>query len=124
MALILISSVLCFGSDSAALCFHEELVFFNTCLFVSFLHSGATEVGELGLWGNYSIPKDNPYNEDKELQKEIWALGLRNPWRCSFDSARPSYFLCADVGQVLYFLFFPYITRFQSKTGLQVTFSF
>lgn len=64
----------------------------------SSLCTGATE----GLWGNYSIPKDNPYTEDKELQKEIWALGLRNPWRCSFDSARPSYFMCADVGQVLH----------------------
>lgn len=57
---------------------------------------------KLSLWGNYSIPKDNPYTEDKDLQPEIWALGLRNPWRCSFDSLRPSYFLCADVGQVIY----------------------
>jgi hypothetical protein len=24
---------------------------------------------------------------------------LRNPWRCHFDSARPEYFLCGDVGQ-------------------------
>ncbi|KAH6756965.1 catalytics protein [Perilla frutescens var. hirtella] len=62
----------------------------------------ATEASQLGLWGNYSIPKDNPYTQDKELQKEIWALGLRNPWRCSFDSARPSYFVCADVGQDRY----------------------
>ncbi|XP_016451027.1 HIPL1 protein-like [Nicotiana tabacum] len=57
------------------------------------------EMTKLGLWGNYSIPKDNPYIEDKELQPEIWALGMRNPWRCSFDSSRPSYFMCADVGQ-------------------------
>lgn len=62
----------------------------------------ATEVGQFGLWGNYSIPKDNPYIQDTQLQKEIWALGLRNPWRCSFDSARPSYFACADVGQDIY----------------------
>uniref|UniRef100_A0A0E0N8D5 Uncharacterized protein n=1 Tax=Oryza rufipogon TaxID=4529 RepID=A0A0E0N8D5_ORYRU len=34
-----------------------------------------------------------------DLELEVWALGLRNPWRCSFDSARPSYFYCADVGQ-------------------------
>ncbi|KAI5683602.1 hypothetical protein M9H77_04830 [Catharanthus roseus] len=60
------------------------------------------DVSKLGLWGNYSIPKDNPYTEDKDLQPEIWALGLRNPWRCSFDSARPPYFLCADVGQDTY----------------------
>uniref|UniRef100_A0A0D9YKW5 Uncharacterized protein n=1 Tax=Oryza glumipatula TaxID=40148 RepID=A0A0D9YKW5_9ORYZ len=48
------------------------------------------------LWGNYSIPKDNPYTDDSDLELEVWALGLRNPWRCSFDSARPSYFYCAD----------------------------
>ncbi|EXB36669.1 HIPL1 protein [Morus notabilis] len=59
----------------------------------------ATRIAELDLWGNYSIPEDNPFSEDKELQPEIWALGFRNPWRCSFDLERPSYFLCADVGQ-------------------------
>ncbi|XP_010441113.1 PREDICTED: HIPL2 protein-like [Camelina sativa] len=29
-------------------------------------------------------------------------MGVRNPWRCSFDSERPSYFLCADVGEDKY----------------------
>nr|XP_027124423.1 HIPL1 protein-like [Coffea arabica] len=62
----------------------------------------AAEISQLSLWGNYSIPRDNPYTEDKELQPEIWALGFRNPWRCSFDSVRPSYFMCADVGQDTY----------------------
>ncbi|XAR64973.1 Soluble quinoprotein glucose dehydrogenase [Bertholletia excelsa] len=62
----------------------------------------SAEISDLGLWGNYSIPRDNPYSEDKELEPEIWALGLRNPWRCSFDSERPSYFLCADIGQDQY----------------------
>ncbi|KAK1551642.1 hypothetical protein Q3G72_001845 [Acer saccharum] len=50
-------------------------------------------------WGNYSVPQDNPFSEDNELQPEIWARGLRNPWRCSFDSQRPLYFICADAGQ-------------------------
>ncbi|ESW27354.1 hypothetical protein PHAVU_003G194600 [Phaseolus vulgaris] len=62
----------------------------------------ASEISKLGLWGSYSIPKDNAFSEDKDLQPEIWALGLRNPWRCSFDSERPSYFFCADAGQDLY----------------------
>ncbi|KDP31185.1 hypothetical protein JCGZ_11561 [Jatropha curcas] len=62
----------------------------------------AEEINNLGLWGNYSIPKDNPSSEDSDLLPEIWALGLRNPWRCSFDSERPSYFMCADVGEDLY----------------------
>ncbi|KAI4336057.1 hypothetical protein L6164_014633 [Bauhinia variegata] len=62
----------------------------------------AADIAKLDFWGNYSIPKDNPYSEDKDLQPEIWALGLRNPWRCSFDSERASYFVCADTGQDLY----------------------
>ncbi|KAL4583993.1 hypothetical protein LXL04_008581 [Taraxacum kok-saghyz] len=61
-----------------------------------------SEIAKLGLWGNYSIPSDNPYVEDKDLQPEIWALGFSNPWRCSFDAERPSYFMCADVGQIQY----------------------
>ncbi|ERN04416.1 hypothetical protein AMTR_s00133p00052350 [Amborella trichopoda] len=62
----------------------------------------ATEIDDLRLWGNYSIPKDNPFSQDNKSQPEIWALGLRNPWRCSFDLERPSYFVCADVGQEFY----------------------
>ncbi|XP_074592304.1 HIPL1 protein-like [Curcuma longa] len=54
------------------------------------------------LWGNYSIPDDNPYTIDSELQPEIWALGLANPWRCNFDSERSSYFYCADTGDDTY----------------------
>jgi hypothetical protein len=70
------------------------------CFFFLFHFSGASEISNTSLWGNYSIPKDNPYGDDSELQPEIWALGLRNPWRCSFDSEKPSYFYCGDVGQV------------------------
>ncbi|KAE8682381.1 putative T30E16.31 [Hibiscus syriacus] len=63
---------------------------------------GAEDISELHLWGNYLIPKDNPFHEDNEKLPEIWAMGFRNPWRCSFDSERPFYFLCADVGQDRY----------------------
>ena len=76
------------------------LHFFFLTLVLCTVFSGAAEIAKLNLWGNYSIPKDNPYEEDTGLQPEIWAYGLRNPWRCSFDSERPSYFMCADVGQV------------------------
>ncbi|KAJ4950372.1 hypothetical protein NE237_027204 [Protea cynaroides] len=58
----------------------------------------ATQINELGLWGNYSTPEDNPVSEDYGLWPEIWALGLKNPWHCDFDPKRPSYFLCADNG--------------------------
>ncbi|CAN8264626.1 unnamed protein product [Cochlearia groenlandica] len=61
-----------------------------------------SDISKLGLWGNYSIPKNNPFQGNEDQQPEIWALGLRNPWRCSFDSERPAYFMCADVGKDTY----------------------
>ncbi|XP_020096404.1 HIPL1 protein-like [Ananas comosus] len=62
----------------------------------------SNSVNNVTLWGNYSIPKDNPSTEDSGLLPEIWAFGFKNPWRCSFDSGRPSYFFCGDVGQESY----------------------
>ncbi|KAI3842757.1 hypothetical protein MKW98_015424 [Papaver atlanticum] len=62
----------------------------------------AAELSKHSAWGNYSIPRDNPYIYDKESLPEIWALGFRHPWRCSFDSERPSYFLCGDSGKDQY----------------------
>ncbi|CAM8920569.1 unnamed protein product [Rhodiola kirilowii] len=62
----------------------------------------AEEMTELGLWGNYSIPKDNPFVDEPDSAPEIWALGFRNPWRCSYDSERPAYFMCGDVGHDSY----------------------
>lgn len=46
----------------------------------------------------YRIPPDNPFfGSDFELE-EIWALGLRNPWRNSFDRQTGDLWI-ADVGQ-------------------------
>lgn len=49
----------------------------------------------------YSIPKDNPFAEGKGGKPEIWALGLRNPWRITFDSQTGDMYI-ADVGQDKY----------------------
>lgn len=46
----------------------------------------------------YGIPNDNPFANVKNLKPEIWAYGLRNPWRFSFDRKTGRMF-CADVGQ-------------------------
>jgi glucose/arabinose dehydrogenase len=46
----------------------------------------------------YTIPKDNPFAGRAGYRGEIWALGLRNPWRFSFDAATGRLYL-ADVGQ-------------------------
>lgn len=46
---------------------------------------------------NYLIPNDNPFVGDPTTLDEIWAIGVRNPWRFSFDAANGNLYL-ADVG--------------------------
>ena len=45
----------------------------------------------------YTIPSDNPYVNIAGARPEIWAIGLRNPWRFTFDSFGNLWI--ADVGQ-------------------------
>lgn len=44
----------------------------------------------------YGIPPDNPFADRSQARPEIWAYGLRNPWRFSFDRGKV---WIADVGQ-------------------------
>jgi len=46
----------------------------------------------------YKIPPGNPFAGSNEYRKEIYAYGMRNPWRFSFDRLTGKLF-CADVGQ-------------------------
>lgn len=46
----------------------------------------------------YAIPEDNPFVADSSYAPEIWALGVRNPWRFSFDALTGDLYI-ADVGQ-------------------------
>ncbi len=46
----------------------------------------------------YGIPPDNPFVGNPNARDEIWAYGLRNPWRFAFDFADEMLYI-ADVGQ-------------------------
>ena len=57
---------------------------------------------------NYAVPADNPFVgatsfnsgtvDPNQVRTEFWAVGLRNPWRFSFDSLTGRLY-CGDVGQ-------------------------
>ncbi len=46
----------------------------------------------------YKVPPDNPFIKNPQAKPEIWAYGVRNPWRCSFDRKTGDFWI-ADVGQ-------------------------
>jgi glucose/arabinose dehydrogenase len=49
----------------------------------------------------YTVPASNPFAGSSGLRPEIWATGLRNPWRFSFDRSTGDLYI-ADVGQDTY----------------------
>lgn len=49
----------------------------------------------------YAVPSDNPFVGQTGVRPEIWAYGLRNPWRVAFDREAGLLFV-ADVGQNTY----------------------
>ncbi|NWI08783.1 HIPL1 protein, partial [Crypturellus soui] len=56
----------------------------------------------------YRIPPDNPFVDDPRARPEVYAYGVRNMWRCSFDRGEPrtkegkGRLFCGDVGQNKY----------------------
>ena len=66
--------------------------------------NGSTLLGKLiridvdPVHGTYAVPSDNPFLSNPGVKNEIWALGLRNPWKISFDPQTGDLFI-ADVGQ-------------------------
>jgi glucose/arabinose dehydrogenase len=73
------------------------------------LNSGQSTTSRLGKMlrldvngpGGYAIPYTNPYQGSSPTPDEVWAFGLRNPWRFSFDRANGDLWI-GDVGQDIY----------------------
>ncbi len=56
------------------------------------------DVRNANLMAPYAIPAGNPFADGIHGRAELWAYGLRNPWRFSFDNATSQLYI-ADVGQ-------------------------
>ena len=59
------------------------------------------DVDRAGPGRPYAIPPDNPFVARMDVRPEIWAVGLREPWRFSFDSLTGELWV-GDVGQDRY----------------------
>ncbi len=59
------------------------------------------DVREATLDAPYLIPEDNPMRDSENALPEIWAYGLRNPWRMEFDSEDGRLWV-GDVGHLVY----------------------
>ncbi len=57
------------------------------------------DIDRVGTDTPYAIPEDNPFVDDPAARPEIWAYGLRNPWRFSFDRVTDDLWI-GDVGQI------------------------
>ncbi len=58
------------------------------------------DVRSLDNTGTYSVPNDNPFADNNEgIKNEIWAYGLRNPWRFNIDRLTGEIW-AGDVGQI------------------------
>jgi hypothetical protein len=63
------------------------------------IHRIDVDTVSAGSASAYSVPPTNPFVGVQGASPEIWAYGIRNTFRCRFDSAKPANLFCGDVGQ-------------------------
>jgi putative heme-binding domain-containing protein len=63
------------------------------------------DVNRTGNGTPYAIPPDNPFVNQKNARPEVWAYGLRNPWKMTFDSEKGDLWV-GDVGWELWEMVF------------------
>lgn len=83
-------------------CYHDCIHAYRSNLLGSVLR---IDVDHQDPGKEYAIPDDNPFVDVPNVRPEIYAYGVRNPWRCSIDrgdsesgEGRGRVF-CGDVGQ-------------------------
>lgn len=54
-----------------------------------------------GTAANYLVPKDNPFLDREDIRDEFWVLGLRNPFRFSFDQKNQDIWV-GDIGSTVW----------------------
>ena len=53
---------------------------------------------DVSAGAGYTVPPDNPFAGRTDARPELWSIGLRNPWRFTFDPATGDLYV-ADVGE-------------------------
>jgi glucose/arabinose dehydrogenase len=71
-----------------------QVISANFSLYLPIVFAGNNPVSN----SSYDIPVSNPYTQTSGYRGEIWALGLRNPWRFAFDRQTGDLYI-GDVGQ-------------------------
>lgn len=61
----------------------------------------APEPFEFGTVQNYRVPSDNPFVGNDQIRNEYWAMGLRNPFRFTFDEQTGDMWL-GDIGSTIW----------------------
>lgn len=84
-----------------------ELLFYRSSLLGKVLRIDVDKTNNKMIT-SYNVPPDNPFIKELQTRPEIFAYGLRNPWRCSVDRGdrQGGYgkgrIFCGDVGQNAY----------------------